>query len=173
MHKSTISPLPVFFDRYINLVDEMDLLDALQKYSPENLFVKTYQLIRLGEKTYAPDKWTVKDILQHCIDTERIMTYRALRFARNDATILPGFEEDFFASHAKANRRSVPALLEEWGQLRAATLSMFKSFDEEMLMRKGTTFKGDISVLALGFVVVGHPVHHCNIIQERYLPLLG
>ncbi|HEV7350731.1 DinB family protein [Telluribacter sp.] len=172
MNKSTINPMPVFFDRYINRVEEMALLEALQRYAPDIVFAETDLLTTLGDKIYAPGKWTVKEILQHCLDTERIMTYRALRFARNDKTQLPGFEEDYFAAHAKADRRTLPDLLEEWALLRTSTLALFRSFDEEMLMRKGLTFKGDISVLALGFVICGHPVHHYSVIEERYYPLL-
>lgn len=172
MKKSAINPLPAFFDRYINRVEEMELQDALLQYSPVKLFADTDSLLALGDKVYAPGKWTVKDILQHCLDTERIMTYRALRFARNDSTLLPGFEEDYFAAHAKGNRRTLPDLLEEWGLLRNSTIALFRSFDEEMLMRTGQSFKGDISVLALGFVICGHPIHHLHVIQERYYPLL-
>ncbi|GAB2793112.1 DinB family protein [Rhabdobacter roseus] len=173
MKRSDIDPMPAFFDRYINLVEDVELLEGLSTYAPAQVFADTDALTALDEKIYAPGKWTVKDILQHCIDNERIMTYRALRFARHDQTPLPGYEEDFLAAHARANRRTVADLLSEFTEVRTATLSLFRSFDDAMLRQSGQSFKGSISVLALGFVLVGHPLHHRNIIRERYYPLLA
>jgi hypothetical protein len=172
MKKSDIHPLPAFFDQYIHQVDDLELTDALAASAPENLFAPDGPLLELGDRVYAPGKWTVNDIVQHCLDTERIMAYRALRFARYDRTPLPGFEEDAFASHARASRRTLPDLLGEWTTLRQSTQLLFRSFDEEMLRQTGGTFKGEISVLALGFVICGHPMHHLQVIRERYFPLL-
>ena len=107
------------------------------------------------------------------IDTERIMSYRALRFARNDQTTLPGFDEDLFSTSAHAATRSLEDLLDEFAVVRQATIVLFKSFDEEMLLRTGICFNKRVSVLAIGFILVGHPIHHGHVIQERYLPLLS
>lgn len=176
MKPNEINPKPQFFDRYIDLVDDIELIDALEEYAPEAVFSNLDALEALGDKVYAPGKWTVKDIIQHCIDTERIMSYRALRFARNDQTPLPGFEENGYAQNTMATQRTLEDLLDEFEIVRAATLVLFDNFNEEMLIRSGmggSLSKVPISVAALGFMVVGHAIHHQNIIDERYLPLLN
>lgn len=171
MKRSDIDPMPQFFDRYINLVDDMDLLDALETHSPEAVFSDVATLEALGESVYAPGKWTVKNIIQHCIDTERIMSYRALRFARNDQTPLPGFEENDYAQNTLTSERTLEDLLDEFEIVRAATLAQFQNFNEDMLHRSGPASSSTISVGALGFTIVGHAIHHRNVIRERYLPL--
>lgn len=164
--------MPAFFDRYINLVDDIDLHEGFARYTPEAVFAQTDKLLALQDKAYAEGKWTVKDILQHVIDNERIMAYRALRFARNDSTDLPGYDENILAAHATASRRTVEDLLEEFGQLRQSTITLFKHMDDAMLIRQGKADNNPISALALGFVILGHPVHHMNVIRERYFPLI-
>lgn len=165
--------MPQFFDRYINLADNVLILDALtQGESFENL-IPAKTLEALGDLRYAPGKWTVKDILQHVIDNERIMSYRALRFARNDQTVLPGYDEESFGQFANGARRTIADLYAEYAAVRQSSIALFKSFDEEMLLRNGIAFNQTISVLALGFVLVGHATHHANIIRERYVPLLS
>jgi uncharacterized damage-inducible protein DinB len=118
---------------------------------------------------YAEGKWTIKDILQHLIDTERIFAYRALRFSRNDLTPLSSFDENEYVIEAKANRRSIQELLTELAVVRQATLSLFKTFSEEELLRIGTASSKPISVRALGFVIIGHQNHHQRFFEERYL----
>ncbi len=176
MKISEINPKPKFFDRYINLVEDIDLLDALDTLSPVSVFADIESLEALGDQVYAPGKWTIRDIVQHCIDTERIMSYRALRFARNDQTPLPGFEENGYAQNALANQRTLEDLLEEYEIVRIGTLALFDNFSQEMLNRAGigsSLSKIPISVAALGFMVVGHAIHHYNVIEERYFPLLS
>ena len=126
----------------------------------------------MGTNVYQPGKWTVKDILQHVIDNERIMAYRALRFSRNDKTLLPGYDEEILAANTNADNLTVQQLLEEFNLVRASTIALFKGMSDSMLLRSGVAFKSDISALALGFVILGHPVHHMNVIKERYFPLL-
>ncbi len=169
MTKSDIAVLPQFFDRYINLAPDIDLIDALQAGASLETLLPLQTLENLGDYRYAPGKWTAKDIVQHLIDTERIMAYRSLRFARNDKTSLPGFEEDNFALHAHASRRNLTDLYDEFTLQRQSTLALFSSFDAEMLQRTGVCYNQTISVLSLGFVLVGHPIHHANIVRERYL----
>jgi hypothetical protein len=163
--------MPDFFDRYIHLVSDFPLPEALAESSTVFQAVSD-PVLRLGEKVYAPAKWTSKDILQHCIDTERILSYRALRFARNDQTRLPGFDESLFAQHSSANDRTVSDLLDEFALVRQSTLAMFLSFTPEMILRHGICFERQVSVLALGFIIAGHALHHRAILEQRYFPLL-
>lgn len=171
MTKSDIPQMPQFFDRYINLADDIDLIDALEQAARFEHLLPLETLETLGDRVYAPGKWTGKDIIQHIIDNERIMSYRALRFARNDQTALPGYDENLFGAAAHTSRRSLADLYDEYALVRQSSLGLFRSFDHEMLLRSGVCFNQTISVLALGFVLVGHAIHHVNIIQERYLPL--
>jgi hypothetical protein len=173
MKKSNINPMPPFFDRYINLVEDLDLFEAYEKYSPEKVYSDIQKLIDLEDKIYAPGKWTVKDILQHVIDNERIMAYRALRFSRNDKTNLPGYDEEILAAYTVASKRSVTDLMDEFILVRQTSLLLFKNMNEEMILCPGTANNTQITPLALGFVIIGHPVHHMNIIRERYYPLLN
>ncbi|MBE9461841.1 DinB family protein [Dyadobacter subterraneus] len=173
MKRSDINPMPPFFDRYINLVEDIDIFDAFEKYSPDKVYSEISKLTDLQDKIYAPEKWTVKDILQHVIDNERIMAYRALRFSRNDKTALPGYEEAILAANTVASKRSVTDLMEEFNLLRQSTILLFKNMSGEMILNPGVANNTEISPLALGFVIIGHPVHHMNIIRERYYPLLG
>lgn len=173
MLKSQINVKPVYFDRYINYVPDMPVVDALHQFGNAFLQAEKNQFIALGEQIYAPEKWTVKDILQHIIDTERIFTYRALRFVRKDQTPLPGFDENAYADAANTANRTVDDLLLEFAAVRQSTLGLFLGFDEEMLQREGIASGNNISVLALGFTIVGHVVHHLNVIKDRYYPLLN
>ncbi len=118
---------------------------------------------------YAEGKWTVKEILQHIIDTERIFNYRALRFARNDQTNLQGFDHDLYNKNVAANERDLGNILEEFKIVRAATILLFKSFSEEALLKKGIASDSLISVRALGYLISGHQEHHLRIFKERYL----
>lgn len=172
MKRSNITPMPEFFDRYINLVEDIDIFEAFEKYAPEKVYQEIEKLIMVNDQVYAPGKWTVKDILQHVIDTERIMSYRALRFSRNDNTVLPGYEEDLFAANTIANKRTIEDLMEEFSLVRQSTELLFKNMSDEMILRSGVAFKSEISALALGFVIVGHAMHHMGVIRERYFPLL-
>lgn len=172
MLKSEIVKMPHYFDRYINLVEESDVIAALEKYGPAYLEKEKANFEKLGDKVYAPGKWTIKDILQHIIDTERVFAYRALRFARNDKTELHGFNEDEFAAFANTKNRSIADLLDEFKLLRSLTIVFYKALDKETLLREGVASGNTISVLALGFTMAGHPVHHMNVIRERYYKML-
>ena len=164
--------MPPFFDRYINLIEDIDIFEAFDKYEPARVYAQTEQLQALGDLVYAPGKWTVKDILQHVIDNERIMGYRALRFSRGDKTALAGYEEELLAANTMAADRSVADLMTEFELVRGATIPLFANMSESMLLNVGTANETQITPLALGFVILGHPVHHMHIIRERYFPLL-
>ena len=172
MLKSNITNLPAYFDRYIAHVPDMALIQALHTYGNAFLQTQKNELTALGDQVYAPGKWTVKDILQHIIDTERIFSYRALRFARNDGTPLPGFDENAYADNVNTAQRTVDDLLLEFAAVRQSTLGMYIGFDEEMLQREGIASTNNISVLALGFTMVGHVLHHVHVLKERYYPML-
>ena len=118
---------------------------------------------------YAENKWTIKEILVHIMDDERIYAYRALRIARNDKTPLPGFEQDDYVPFSKANQRSLASILREYKTVRQATVSLFTSFNMEDLLRIGTANDHPVSVRALAWHIAGHELHHLNIIKERYL----
>jgi hypothetical protein len=164
--------MPPFFDRYINLVEDIDIFEAFELYTPEKIYFETQKLVDLADKIYAPGKWTIKDILQHVVDNERIMAYRALRFSRNDQTALPGYDEEVLAAYTIADQRTVADLMEEFKLVRASTRFLFKNMSAAMIQSAGNANDTIITPLALGFVILGHPLHHMNIIRERYYPLL-
>jgi hypothetical protein len=172
MKKSDIHPIPKFFDRYINLVEEQDVFEALNKSLQAVESIHTGKFQSIGHKVYAPGKWTVNDILQHIIDNERVQSYRALRFARKDAAALPGYEENDFAEHALASYRKLEDILEELRTVRISTIQLFKSFPPSSLLNIGTCNNVQISVLGLGFMMAGHQLHHFKVIKEKYEPLI-
>lgn len=159
-----------YFSGYIQLVsNEYTLLEELE--ISVHRFIKFVQNIPLDrfDFRYAERKWTIKDIIQHIIDTERIFSYRALRFARDDSNSLVGFDENDYARVAMANQRSIMDLLTELAVVRQATLSLFKSFSTTDLVKMGVASNNPISVRALGFLIIGHQNHHQNVFQEKYL----
>ena len=159
-----------FYANYISQVtDEYTLQEELE--ISLHRFIKFIQDIPMDkfDYRYAEGKWTIKDIILHLIDAERIFTYRALRFARNDKTDLPGFEENDYVPFAFANTRSIESLLAEYENARKATISFFESLNEEQLLFMGTASNTAISVRAIGFIITGHQNHHLRVISERYL----
>lgn len=158
-----------FYQGYVQNVMDQDMFDALRQSSKVTLELVRSIPESKGEYRYAEGKWSIKELLAHMIDVERIMAYRALRFARNDKTDLPGFEENDYAPEANAHARTIAQLADEMERLRATTIDMFKSFTPEMLQREGTANKNNLSVLVLGYVIPGHETHHRKILIERYL----
>lgn len=171
MKISDIKVLPEYFDSYIKEVKETELSEALLKCCANLLNKDNEKLIKIGDRVYAPGKWTVREIIQHLIDSERIFNYRALRFARNDKTPLPGFEENEYVPESNSNKRTIDNLLFELDIVRKSTVILFGSFDEVMLNREGICSDKKISVLALGFVIAGHTIHHIDVIKNKYFPL--
>jgi len=172
MKRSDINPLPEYFDRYINLVADVELSQAFAYSIGQLNELDRNLLTRLDGRKYAPDKWTVKGILQHLIDWERILSYRSLLFARQEGSVPQGVDEKLLTAHMNAEKRPLDELIDELRIVRAATKSMFDSFDNEILQHEGTNWKYEISVLALGFSIIGHQIHHLKIIEEKYYPLL-
>src|SRR6478672_3651949 len=143
-----------YYQTYIDAFGDGDLFEQLEISIHD--YIRFVQEVPLGKHDfrYAEGKWTLKDIIQHLIDAERIFCYRALRIARADQTPLPGFEENAYVPMANADRRHLKSLLEEFAAVRHATLLLFKSFTEDELMRKGTASNVSVSVRALGFIIV-------------------
>ena len=155
---------------YIGLLpDDGRVLDHLRN----NLQATIDFILSLPEEKltyrYAENKWTIKEILVHLIDDERIYAYRALRFARNDKTQLPGFDQDEYAQQSGANARDIKQILEEFATVRSATISFFNGLDEYALTRAGVASGNVMSVRAAAYHIAGHELRHLNIIKERYL----
>ena len=169
IYKPTETVAP-FYQRYINNVpDDGNLLIHL-----EDIFSETEELILpLSEEkmnySYAPGKWTIKDMLIHMADSERIFIYRALRFSRGDETALPGFEEGAYAEHARANDREKEDILREFSLVRESSIAFIESLSDDALNRKGTANGYPVSVRLLVNMIYGHHKHHLNILRERYL----
>ncbi|WP_338410469.1 DinB family protein [uncultured Flavobacterium sp.] len=125
--------------------------------------------LELLDYRYEPFKWSIKDIILHLIDSERIFAYRALRISRNDKTKLPGFEENDYVTYANASSRSLEDIINEYRSVRNATISLFNSFSDGQLKRIGNASDKEVSVRAIGYIILGHELHHIKIIKERYL----
>lgn len=161
---------PAKYDTYINTLDpDTNLVDGLEISLYE--FIRFVQAIPLGKHDYryAPGKWTIKDIIQHLIDCERIFSYRALRLGRNDQTQLVSFDENEFADQAGGNLRTLQNLLTELSTVRQSTLLLYKTFTAEQLHQQWVKGNNELSLAALGFVIIGHQQHHKKIFEERYL----
>jgi uncharacterized damage-inducible protein DinB len=158
-----------FYETYISKVDTNDPVSELKKSRQELLSLISSLKKKQLKYRYAEGKWSIKEILVHLMDSERIFSYRALRFARNDQTELPGFTENSFAENSNADARKLKSLLREYRSLRESTIQLFSNFDEAMMMRLGKANKNPMSVRALLFVILGHQKHHLGVIRERYL----
>lgn len=169
MQQDWKSNLPDYLKHYLSLATENNVLEAL-KISAEE-FNAVFDLI--GEEkanyAYAEGKWTIKQLLQHCIDTERIFQYRALCIARGEKQNLPGFDENEYATAADVSGRSLNSLVEEFKTVRQSTLHLFKHLNKEQLNTEGQANGMKISPIAYGFLCAGHLRHHLNVLRERYL----
>ena len=158
-----------YYGGYISRVPEGDLLALLAHQSSETLALLRSIPEARGAHRYAPGKWTVKDVVGHMCDTERIMSYRALRIARGDQTPLQGFEQNDYVPVAHFDRRTLADLGEELSAVRQATLHLFRHFDAEALVRRGTASGNPFTPRALGYVIAGHERHHVSILKDKYL----
>ncbi len=160
---------PSFYHRYVEEAGGADMLEAMRlaQRTMHELLAQVPSAME-GHR-YAPGKWSIKEVVQHVNDAERVFAYRALRFARNDATPLPGFEENEYAPASQADRRSLQDLWDEHHTIHRSTVQLFGSLTAAMLERKGTAGGNLISVQSLGWAIAGHAEHHWNIITERYL----
>lgn len=158
-----------YYEGYINNAADEDIVHGLKQNL--NKCVAFYSNIQSDKHdfAYAEGKWTVKDVLLHIIDTERIFAYRALRIARNDATPMAGFEQDDYVANSNTANRSLDSLIAEYKSVRLASISLFESFNQDHLMKIGTASNSTISVRAIGYILTGHENHHNRILKERYL----
>jgi uncharacterized damage-inducible protein DinB len=158
-----------FHAGYVAMVPDGDVLATLKTQHGETLRM----LSRLGDKKsryrYAPGKWSIREVIGHLIDAERVFTYRALTFARADRTPLPGFDEKLWADSSNADSRTLKSLLEELKAVRSATLALFRGFNQQQLTRTGIASGHSVSVRGLVYVTTGHERHHATILRQRYL----
>lgn len=158
-----------YFKYYIDLVENPNLIEVL-----ENEHEKTQHLIRTipeekEEYRYLAGKWTIKQLYNHLVDSERIFGYRALRFARNDKTSLLGYDHDQYTINDNSEGRGLKSIAEEYKIVREGTIALFKSFNSDMMRRQGIANELQLNVEAIGFICVGHEIHHNKVVVEKYL----
>ena len=158
-----------FYAGYVAKVPEGDLVATLDGQSGEYFQALNPITDTKGNFAYAPGKWTIKELLLHVVDAERVFSYRAMRIARSDTTPLPGFDEKAWVPHSGANDRSVADLLGEFRAVRGATLAMLRHLPPDSVTRRGVASEREISVRALAWIIAGHAIHHLGILRERYL----
>ncbi|WP_127020253.1 DinB family protein [Flagellimonas beolgyonensis] len=158
-----------YYHTYILALGEVELMAELENGKKKFFaLMESFPEEKLGH-AYAEGKWTLAESLVHMLDTERVFQYRALRFARNDKTDLPGFDQDAYVPNSNAANRTKADILEEYKAVRESTLTLFRSFSDEVLERRGVASGSQMSVRALGYIICGHQAHHVKIARERYL----
>ena len=162
------SEYPSFYAGYVASVPADDILTALRNGRDELAAALGTIPESKGGYRYAEGKWTVRTLIGHMIDAERIFSYRALRLARGDATPLPGFEEKQYAETAGSDARTVADLAAEMLDVRASTIRLFESLPDDAWVRRGTVNNGEVSVRALGYITAGHARHHLNVLRDKY-----
>src|SRR5260370_7955993 len=172
MNRPESSEYADYYANYISKVPGSDVLGVLESEGLEIVKLVGGRSERDGSFRYAPGKWTAKEVLGHITDTERIFTYRALRFARADQTPLPGFEQDDYVRSGAFGERTLAGLAEEFGAVRSASIALFRSFKEDVWPRRGLANQKEVTVRALAFITAGHQMHHRIILQERYFPAI-
>lgn len=159
-----------YYGAYINLVgNNITLLEGLKQGQKQTInFIESIAEDKMSF-AYAEDKWTIKEVIQHLIDCERVFAFRAFCISRNDKAEFPGFDQDDYVFSSEANKKTKSDLLNEYNTQRMATIAMFESLNASMLKRVGTASNSVLSARAAGFITIGHDQHHCNVIQEKYL----
>ncbi len=172
-HPATARPAATehipYYQAYVSQVPGDDVLAALAGQIDSTLAVLRGIPEERGGHRYAPGKWSVKELLGHVLDTERIFTYRALRFARQDPTPLPGYEQDDYIRAASFDACRLADLADELGHVRQSTLAFFRHLAPEAWLRAGTASGNPVTVRALAWIIAGHEIHHLRVLRERYL----
>ncbi len=163
-----IQKVPEFYRGYVLSLGEGELVPLLLKTGDEFLEFGKNLSESQGNYRYANDKWSIKEVIQHVTDAERIFAYRALRFGRNDPSEISGFEQNDYVPESNAGERSIHSLMTEFTNVRASSVDLFTSFSQEIREQTGLASGVNISVEALGYIIAGHCKHHLNIIYERY-----
>jgi hypothetical protein len=171
MHKLEQHEYPTYYSRYIKLVMEDDLLSVLDGQKNE----MTQLLNSIGEEAagfrYAPEKWSIKEVIGHVMDVEYVFSYRALRFARKDQTPLPEFDQDEYIKSANFDSRTLISLSDEYRAVRECTSTLFGGFEESMFNRQGIASGQTFSVRAVAYIIAGHELHHISVLKEKYLKI--
>jgi len=169
MKRPETTEYAMYYDRYVSLITEMDITAVLKAQPTELQDIFTPLSEEDALFSYDDGKWTMKEVISHIIDGERIFAYRALRIARDDKTPMEGFEQDGYIEYAYANDRGTADLLEEFKLLRRANMLMFDHMNDDAWDRTGTASGSPVSVRGLAYIMAGHVKHHSNILRDRYL----
>ena len=170
--KPLSSEYPVFYFPFIQNVPQEDALEAMRMVHADTQTILGNLTEEQGRFSYGEGKWTIKALVGHMIDCERIYQYRALCVARGEKTALPGFDQDLYVGESNAEERSLESLVQEFGAVRQASIALFSSFTDAMMDRVGNANGYDLSVRSIAFIVSGHEYHHMNVLKEKYLPKL-
>ena len=163
----------LYYEKYIAIVPSGDFLEILEQQHREMAQLLSPLSDQQAEFRYAPGKWSIKEVLGHVTDAERIFSCRLLRIARGDQTPLPGFEQDGYIETGNFSARTLDSLLGEFSTVRQATTSLIRSLDDAAWQRRGVASQKEVTVTAVAFVIAGHERHHRLILEERYLPALA
>lgn len=169
MNRPQKSECEEYYFTYINQVPEGDIFEIMETQMPETISMLENLSDKKAEYRYQANKWSVKEVLSHVIDVERVFAYRALCIARNDPAALPSMEQDDYVKFGKFEQRKIKDLCEEFRHVRLGNIVMFKSFDEEVLMRKGIASGFEFTVRSFPFIIAGHERHHQKVLRDRYL----
>ncbi len=169
MSKPDLEKIPTFYRGYVDLVPEGALMPLLMESRDQFLAMIQEVPEEKGAYAYAEDKWTIKEMVGHICDAERVFGYRALRFGRADMTDLAGFEQDDYVQNSRANELSMEELSREFTNVRNATIDLYNGFDEKALGRFGSANGFRLDVNSLGYIVIGHLYHHMRILEAHYL----
>jgi hypothetical protein len=169
VHQPTAGDYAPFYKGYVDAVETDDINQYLIRQKEEILPFLKGIVWEKWEQAYAPDKWTLAEVILHLIDAERVFAYRALRIGRGDGTPLSGFEQDDYVPNSEAATRTPASIVDEFAAVREATIQLFKNFSDTMWQRRGTASDSEVTVAALAYIIGGHTTHHLNVIRERYL----
>ncbi len=161
-----------FYETYVSKVQGGDVVAQLESQRLQTAQFFAASTERDGNFRYAPGKWSIKEVVGHLSDSERVFGYRAMRIGRGDQTALPGFEQEDYVKNGNFGEQSLADLVSEFGLVRAATLALLRSFNAEAWGRRGIASDNPVTVRALAFIIAGHELHHREILKERYFPAI-
>lgn len=167
--KPNMEDVPVFYRSYVNSAEDSDMIEALRQSAKDTLELYRSMPQEKHNYSYEEGKWTIKELLSHLIDGERVFAYRAHRFSRKDATPLAGFEENEYVPNSNASNRSMESLLSEFEHLRNSNIELFTGMNETMLDFLGTANNQKMNARMTGWIIAGHNIHHNHVLRERYL----